>query len=225
MNKINFEEQYFEGYYKGIGNFTKKRDEEIANWFRGIFGYINKHYPLKEGSGKKLIEFGCATGAASSILVDFGWQVTATDVSKYAVKRAEKNYKGKKGIKFLTHDMEKPFNKTKFDVALAFDVIEHLLHPEIGIKNVYNLLKKGGVVIFTTPNDYPHVYNDPTHINVKKPSEWVKILKKAGFKKIFAKQVSLMPYFYRFSYRLAFVLPFAINFKYVISPIVLIAWK
>lgn len=220
--KKKFEEQYFEGYYKGIGDFSQVRDRELANWFRAIFGYINKLYFLKNGLGRNVIEFGSATGVASSILRDFGWDVTATDISDYAVRKAVKNHKR---IKFLVHDMEKPFNGTKFDLALAFDVIEHLPNPEKGIKNVYNLLKDEGTVIFTTPNDYPHVYNDPTHINVKKPNEWVKILKKAGFKNIYVKQIAIMPYFYRWHYQLAFMVPFAVNFKYVISPVILIARK
>lgn len=222
MRKINFEEQYFEGYYKGIGDFTEKRDREISNWFRGMFEYINQYYPIKKGKGKNLIEFGCATGAASSVLRGFGWNVTATDFSKYAVERAKQNHKG---IKFLFHDMEKPFKDKQFDLALAFDVIEHLPHPGVGIKNVYNLLKKDGYAIFTTPNDYSHVYNDPTHINVKKPEEWIKIIKGAGFKEVFMKQFAITPYLYRFTYRLAFIIPFAVNFKYIISPVLLIAKK
>lgn len=220
--KAKFEEPYFEGYYKGIADFSGKRDKEVANWFRGMFEYVNKYFSLKKGNGRKLIEFGCATGAAASVLRSFGWSVTATDVSEYAVERARKNFNG---INFKVQNMEEPYNGEQFDAAVAFDVIEHLRSPSRGIKNVYNLLKKNGVAIFTTPNDYPHVYNDPTHINVKKPHEWMKILKEAGFKEIFAKQVSLMPYFYRFNYRLAFVLPFAVNFKHVISPVILIARK
>lgn len=217
-----FEEQYFEGYYKGIGDFTKKRDDEISNWFKGIFGYVNKLYPLKKGRGKRLIEFGCATGAAASILSSYGWKVTATDVSKYAVKRAKKNYDN---VSFKVQNIEDPYNGIKFDVAVAFDVIEHLQNPAKGLKNVYNLLKNGGVAIFTTPNDYPHVYNDPTHINVKKPNEWKKILMGAGFKNVFIKQFAIMPYFYRFHHKLAFIVPFAVNFKYVISPVLIIAKK
>ncbi len=221
-NKLNFEEDYFEGYYKGIADFTNKRDRELANWFRGIFEYINHYYPIKKGKGKKLIEFGCATGAASSVLRDFGYDVVATDISKYAVERAQKNFKG---IKFLVHDMEKPFNKDKFNMAVAFDVIEHLPNPEVGIRNVYNLLKKEGVAVFSTPNDYPHVSNDPTHINVKPPRVWEKILKIVGFKNIFMKQITLIPYLYRWHYRLALALPFGTKSPYFISPVIIIAKK
>lgn len=221
-DKATFEEGYFEGYYKGIGDFSEKRDKEISNWFRGIFEYINNYYPIKKGKGKTLIEFGCATGAASSVLYKFGWNVTATDVSKYAVERARKNFDG---ISFKVQNMENPYIGTKFDVAVAFDVIEHLPNPEKGIRNVYNLLKEGGAAIFTTPNNYPHVYNDPTHINVKKPNEWEKILKGVGFKDVFIKQFAIIPYLYRFHYKLVFILPFAVNFKYVISPVLIIAKK
>ncbi len=222
MKNLDFEEFYFKGYYKGIADFSSKRDRELSNWFKGMFNYINKYYPIKEGKGKKLIEYGCATGAAATVLKDYGFDVTATDISKYAVKKAQKNYKG---IKFLVQDMEKPFINGKFDIALAFDVIEHLPHPEIGIKNVYNLLKTGGAVIFSTPNDYPHVSNDPTHVSVKPPKEWEKILKNIGFKNIFIKQITLVPFLYRWHSVFSRSLPFATKSPYLISPVIIIAKK
>lgn len=220
--KKKFEEFYFEGYYKGIADFSKNRDKELANWFRGMLEYVDRYYPIKKGWGKRLIEFGCATGAASSVLRDFGWDVTATDVSKYAIDRAKKNFKG---IKFLVQDMEKPFKGEKFDLVVAFDVIEHLPHPEVAIRNVWSLLKNGGTTIFSTPNDYPHVSNDPTHINVKEPKEWQRILKRVGFKDIFMKQITLTPYFYKWHWRFALALPFATRSPYFISPVIIIAKK
>ncbi|MCL5439132.1 MAG: class I SAM-dependent methyltransferase [Patescibacteria group bacterium] len=221
-NKLNFEENYFEGHYKKIADFTEKRNKEMANWFRGIFEYINRYYPIKEGKGKKLIEFGCATGVASSVLKKFGYDVTATDISKYAVTRAKKKFKG---IKFAVQDIEKPLRGEKFDSAMALDVIEHLPNPELGIRNIYNLLKKGGTAIFLTPNDSPYASNDPTHVSVKSPKEWKKIFKKIGFKNIFMKQVTLMPYIYRWHWRLVLVFPFAIVSPYLISPVIIIAKK
>lgn len=222
IDKKTFEEFYFKGYYKGISDFSKKRDKELSNWFSGMFGFINKYYPIKNGKDKKLIEFGCATGAAASVLQGYGFNVTSTDISKYAVVRARKNYKD---IKFLVWDMKKPFKNEKFDVAVAFDVIEHLSHPEIGIKNTYSLLKKGGVVIFTTPNNYPHISNDPTHVSVKTPREWEKIMKKVRFKDIFIKQITLLPFLYRWHWVFALTIPFATKSPYLISPVVIIAKK
>lgn len=222
MKNLDFEEFYFEGYYRGIADFTKKRDKQLSNWFAGMFNYINRHYPIKEGNRKKLIEFGCATGVVSKMLQDFGWDVTATDISKYAIRKAARNYKG---IKFLAHDMEKQFQGDLFDLAIAFDVIEHLPNPSVGIKNVYNLLKSGGSVVFSTPNDYPQVYNDPTHVSVKRPGEWKKILKNVGFKNIFIRQITLVPYLYRWHSIFSRSLPFATKSRFFISPVIIIAEK
>ena len=221
-SKKKFEESYFEGYYQGIGDFSRKRDKELTNWFKGMLGYINRFYPIQKGRGKSLLEFGCATGAAANLIADYGFRVHSTDVSKYAVTASRKNYPD---IEFSVHDMQKEFREHDFDVAVAFDVIEHLENPETAIKNTYKILKKGGTIIFTTPNDYKHMSNDPTHINVKRPDEWRKIVKKAGFKNIKIHQVTFIPYLYRIHWRLNMALPLAISSPYFISPVVIIAKK
>ncbi len=220
---VSFEESYFEGYYSGIGDFSSDRDRELTNWFQGMFEYINKFYPLKRGRGKKLIEFGCATGAAANLLADYGFNVYSTDVSRYAVDMAKKNYPD---IKFSVQDMQKLFTRDRdFDIVVAFDVIEHLKDPKIALMNAYKILKPGGSIILTTPNDYKHMSNDPTHISVKKPSEWRKIIKKVGFKNVIMRQVTFIPYLYRFHWRLNYAMPVAFSSPYVISPVVIIAKK
>lgn len=221
--KKKFEEFYFEGYYSGIGDFSSSRDRQLSNWFRGMFEYINRYYPIKRGRGKKLIEFGCATGAAANLLVDYGFNVFSTDISKYAINLAAKNYPA---VKFSVHDMQREFVEDgNFDVACAFDVIEHLKNPEEAIKNTYKILRNGGTIILTTPNDYKHMSNDPTHINVKKPEAWRKIIKKIGFKDTIIRQVTFVPYLYRFYWRLNFAVPLATASPYFISPVFIIAKK
>ena len=39
-------------------------------------------------------------------------------------------------------------------VVIMFEVIEHLSKPNKLLKNIYNLLKKGGHIVITTPNFY-----------------------------------------------------------------------
>lgn len=122
--------------------------------------------------------------------------------------------------------MQKPFTSDRnFDIVVAFDVIEHLKEPEMALRNTYKVLKPGGTIILTTPNDYEHMSNDPTHINVKTPNEWKKILKKVSFKNIIIKQVTFIPYLYRFHWRLNYALPIAVSSPYVISPVVIVAQK
>jgi 2-polyprenyl-3-methyl-5-hydroxy-6-metoxy-1,4-benzoquinol methylase len=224
-NNRKFEEDYFEGFYKSeVGEYSKKRDDELANWFRGMYSYVNKFVPIKNSSGKTILEFGCAYGAASSVLNDYGLKVTGTDISKLAVDRARKLHPE---ITFKTHDMQKLFKSSKkFDFAIANDVIEHLGRPETAIKNVYKILKPHGIAIFSTQNDFDYKVQDPTHISVKNYKEWRKICYDANFSKIIIKRVTFFPpYLYRRNWRLNFVLPFPSSTTVFLSTVFIFAFK
>jgi len=219
----SFEEDYFEGYYKGIGDFSLTRNKELSNWFRGIFHYLNRYLDLKNPNKRRVLEFGCATGSAASVLSGFGFEVAATDISHYAVKKAKKIYPQ---IKFFTQDMQKPLRlRLKFDLAFSFDVIEHLEEPEKAIKNMYFVLKQGGMAICSTPNESKYSYADPSHINVKKPEIWRRIFKKIGFSDIIIRQVTFIPYFYRWHWRFNIALPIGLTLPFFISPVFIIAKK
>lgn len=220
-----FEEDYFEGFYKSeVGEYSKKRDEELSNWFRGMYSYVNKFVPIKHSPGKTILEFGCAYGAASIVLKEYGLKVTGTDISKLAIERARKLHPD---ITFKTHDMQKLFETSKkFDFAIANDVIEHLKKPEVGIKNVYNILKPHGIAILSTQNDFDYKIQDPTHISVKNYKEWEKICYAAGFSKVRIKRVTFFPpYLYRKYWRLNFVLPFASSTTMFLSTVFIFATK
>lgn len=223
VKKNSFEKDYFRKHYIDISDFSEKTEKKTINWFKGIFTAINPYVNIFQGTNKTAIEFGCATGAASKLLSDFGYTVTATDISLYAVEKAKKLYPQ---IRFLKHDIEKAFyEKNKYDLVLALDVIEHLQNPQRAIKNMYNLVKPQGVVLCSTPNDYAHERKVPTHISVKKPQEWKYLFHSAGFKTVYIRQMTFLPFFYRFHWRLNVAFPFGIDFHFplVCSPVFIFA--
>lgn len=218
-----FEGDYFDGFYKSeVGEFGKKRDKELSNWFRGMFSYIDRFVPIKNSKEKTIIEYGCAYGSGSWVLKEYGLRVLSTDISKIAVGRAKKIHPD---IVFKVHDMQKLFKtKTKFDFAIACDVIEHLEKPEQGIKNVYKILKPGGFVILSTQNDFDYKVQDPTHISVKNWREWKRICLDTGFSDVIIKRVTFFPPFlYRFNWRLNFVLPFPSSTTFFLSTVFIFA--
>jgi 2-polyprenyl-3-methyl-5-hydroxy-6-metoxy-1,4-benzoquinol methylase len=86
VQKSKFEEDYFEGYYKSnVGDFETKDLERAMNWFKGWFKVLQKDVDLKKGDGRRAMEIGCSIGGASFVLHDRGFEVVATDISKYAV--------------------------------------------------------------------------------------------------------------------------------------------
>ena len=95
-----------------------------------------------------ILDFGCGQGAFSQRLVDLGMVVDACDINTDQLK-AEVNRK-----------IELDFNKeiqmdkfqVKYDVILAFEIIEHLYNPWKYLDDCLKLLKKGGMIVLTTPN-------------------------------------------------------------------------
>lgn len=226
MDKKKFEENYFWGYYRrNVGIFSKKDLKRSINWFYGWFKYLQKFIDLKKGNGRKVLEIGCSMGGASSILVDRGFRVFASDISMFALNNASRLAKetGRK-ISFYRFDVQKkiPINE-KFDIIYAFEVIEHLRYPLKAIKNMRSKLKANGLLICSTPNKNYDKSSDPTHINVKTKEEWEEIFKSVGFKRINISQVSFLAFFYKLNKNFHFILPFPIASKYINSPLFIVA--
>jgi len=219
-----FEENYFEGWFKGaVGDFTPKDLEISRNWFWGWLKKLNQYVPVKKGKERTVLEIGCSIGGAASLLSERGFKVYASDVSRYAVERAKKL---SPKINFSVFDIQKGIPlKIKFDLIIAFEVVEHLQKPEQAIKYIYNNLDSGGILVISTPYPYPWIYSDPTHINVRYPEEWVKIMKNTGFKNVSYHRFSLLPLLYRFNKRFHVILPFVIPLSFINSPIYFIGKK
>ena len=227
MNKYKrnkFEESYFEGWFKGaVGDFTEHDLEISRNWFWAWLTKLNSYVPVARGKGRTVLEIGCSIGGVASLLSERGFNVYASDISKYAVERAKKL---SPKVMFCVFDVQKPIPlRKKFDIILSFEVVEHLEKPELAIKNMYNSLNKGGYLVISTPYPYKWIHSDPTHINVKFPKEWVNIMKDTGLKKVFYHRFSLLPFFYRFNRRFHVILPFAIPVSRINSPIFFIGKK
>lgn len=224
--KKSFGKEYFSDYYfRNVGNFDQISLKKAKNWFWGWMSYLQRFVDLEKGSGKRILEIGCSIGGVSHLLWERGFKVYASDVSSYALKRAEKLAKKlKRNISFYTFDIEQGIPvEGKFDLIIAFEVIEHLERPLVAISYMKKKLGRDGILVCSTPNACSDLSEDPTHINVKNKTEWEKIFLKAGFKDIKMTQVSFLPFFYKFSKYFHIVLPLAIKSRYINSPLFIIA--
>lgn len=224
-HKEIFQKNYFTDYYFGTtGNFTQKELLRNKNWLYGWFKTLQNDFNFSEGNGRKVLEIGCAIGASADILHERGFDVTTTDISPYAIK---KNKKLLPHLKCEVMDIEeKQTYKNEFDLIYSFEVIEHLPNPEKAFKNMYDMLKPGGIAINSSPYPYDYVlYADKTHVNVRYPSEWIDLLRKTGFYIIKYRERSFIPFFYRFSKYFHVILPFGTPDPYINSTIFYIAQK
>ena len=114
---------------------------------------------------KSILDIGCGFGALSKILLKKGAHVTAVEVSDKKIQKAKDflgNNISKLKIKKVSGE-KLPFKDESFDVIFLFDVIEHISHPAITIKECERLLKKGGILyVEFTPYYSPighHLYD------------------------------------------------------------------
>jgi 2-polyprenyl-3-methyl-5-hydroxy-6-metoxy-1,4-benzoquinol methylase len=174
---LQFEKNYFDdSQYSLMEKLIKKRVLEVLKW-----GSRVSNFNLLDGRGKTALDVGCAYGYGLKVLESLGYQCYGVDLSKHAIMQAKKRIH----VDLMISDVQKsfPFKNPVFDVVTCFEVLEHLKDPLLAIRNIYNSCKD--VMIYTTPNRFVEGPirrilrdTDKTHINVKVPSEWKKILLK-----------------------------------------------
>ena len=96
---------------------------------------------------KTIIEIGCGTGILAHELKKQGKDILGTDISDYALKKAQK-----KGIKTLCCDLDSPLTlkDNTFDCAISCQILQHIFKPSALIKEMTRISKK--YVIINIPN-------------------------------------------------------------------------
>lgn len=101
-------------------------------------------------SPRRVLDFGCGTGAASKLLVEAGHSVIGVDVSESGIDLARR---AAPDATFVPIESESslPFPEAAFDVCFCTEVIEHLLDVRGFVHEVHRVLAPGGLFLITTP--------------------------------------------------------------------------
>jgi SAM-dependent methyltransferase len=104
-----------------------------------------------------------------------------------------------KNNNFLILNLEKKIkHKKKYDNVVIFNVLEHLANLDTPIENIYNLLKKRGRVIGSTPFIY-RIHGAPKDYSRYTKDYLKKILKEKKFKQIEIYELGIGPFLASFS--------------------------
>lgn len=98
----------------------------------------------------EILEVGCGDASFTAELRRFSDRVTAIDISPEQIAlNAQKH----PGIDFAAHDVAEPlpFAADRFDAIWCSEVLEHLFDPAFALREMYRVLKPGGLVLITVP--------------------------------------------------------------------------
>jgi 2-polyprenyl-3-methyl-5-hydroxy-6-metoxy-1,4-benzoquinol methylase len=104
------------------------------------------------GENKKVLELGCSTGFMSRVLRERGCRVIAVEQDGDAAERARPFCERVIVGDLEQLDLGRALGKTRFDVILAADVLEHLKDPLRLLRSLKRFLADDGWVVASLPN-------------------------------------------------------------------------
>lgn len=132
---------------------------------------VTKNYPMKPRYEHifsqlkgKILDIGCDTAILDVRAKLNGFDISALDINPNALSQALDNMKDSK-VEFplMFGTIEALPQGTKYDTIILMEIVEHLVHPEQGIKNALKLLNDDGQLLISFPAGLAH-YN-PDHKN------------------------------------------------------------
>lgn len=120
--------------------------KELRTWARG-----------KRHTAIKILDAGSGYGQYTYYMSGMSpqWQILAVDVKEEQIADSNRFFRqiGRSGVRFEVADLVQFQHPETYDLALSVDVMEHILEDVAVFKNIYASLKKGGMLLISTPSD------------------------------------------------------------------------
>jgi len=178
-------------YRKLVNSFNKT----IESFYRYIAVQTEKNKVTS------IIEVGVGEGQILEICLNFFPDASfhAVDIAEGILNVAIENLSDYSNqINFELQDIQSlPYKDNSYDLVTCCEVLEHVDDPELGIKELYRILKKGGYGVLSVPNEpiwrlsnmlrgsyLKDFGNTPGHINHWSSKEFKQVIMDNGFEVI-----------------------------------------
>lgn len=130
-----------------------KARAEAADYKR-FFGFFPGHDVQAAIKNATVLDFGSGYGGRTVEYARFAAEIYGVEPVQAHIEagRAFAKEKGVANAHFdLCSDFEIPYESNKFDVAITFDVLEHVADPRRSLAELYRVLKPGGTLFAVFP--------------------------------------------------------------------------
>lgn len=154
----------------------------VPEYHRGTITYgehISRYYTALElVKDKVVLDIACGSGYGTKILSESARQVIGVDISADAVAYAQANFSNGSKTDYRVGDgVEIPVETGTIDVLVTFETIEHIEDYRQFLKEAKRVLRPGGIMLLSTPNDLEFAEGNHFHVHEFKLSELQSLLK------------------------------------------------
>jgi 2-polyprenyl-3-methyl-5-hydroxy-6-metoxy-1,4-benzoquinol methylase len=140
-------------------------------------------------SGRCLLEVGAGSGGLVRTALSRGWRVDATELSESGAALLRQT----SARVFQGELADARYEPESFDFVACLEVLEHVPNPAEQLRELYRVLRAGGLLLLTTPN-FDGVSRrvlglkwrivDPEHLGYFNPRTLRRALEAAGFARV-----------------------------------------
>ncbi len=146
--EISYDENYFHDEY--AAQYGKTYLEDFEHIKAMAFSRLKLIATHRKGHNEgELLDIGCAYGPFMQAAVELGYSVSGIDPAGAAVKYVQETLNLKAQVAHFPQMA--PFGGKQFDVVTLWYVIEHFPHLGEALLALNHTLKKGGLLVFSTP--------------------------------------------------------------------------
>jgi len=140
--------------------FLRKLFYKLLDWLLLRAWHIQKEiksWKKLNNNASKILDAGSGFGQYVYFMsgLDRNWKILAIDVKEEQIEDCNQFFSkiGRLNVNFKLEDLTKFERPNEFDLILCVDVMEHILEDKRVFENYYTSLKKGGMLLISTPSD------------------------------------------------------------------------
>jgi ubiquinone/menaquinone biosynthesis C-methylase UbiE len=126
---------------------------------------------------KVILDIASGSGYGTKLMAAEAKKVYGVDVDKNAISYAKEHYSAK-NIEYILGDGESiPITNGTVDVVVSYETIEHIPDYKKFLTEVKRVLKPGGILLLSTPNDLEYIEDNHFHLHEFKYNELKKLVR------------------------------------------------
>ena len=143
-----------EEFYEGHIVYDQVTESRALQQKKAFNHRENRNLLKKFPSNARLLDIGCGYGAFTALAVEMGLDAYGIDFNSSTIAVGQKIFGlGSRLRVGRIEDLQDFFLNGGYDLITLFEVIEHVEDPRALIKQVSQLLKPGGTLVLSCPNE------------------------------------------------------------------------